>query len=123
MSGVITVGGVSEGKSLASFPSGYTSNYGSGVDVFAPALNLRAGSFQLNGSVTTGTYTAIYIHALGTSFAAPFVTGGVADYLAAHPKAKVNDISDWIKSKASGGLQGNLHGSPNKFLYLAPGGF
>ncbi len=91
------------------------SGYGSGVDVFAPGVNVKAAYYlDPNGF---GSWT-------GTSLAAPFVTGAVAAYLGVHPKASLSTISNWIRSSARACVSTTNRGSgsANRFLYLNPAG-
>ena len=54
----------------------------------------------------------------GTSFAAPFVTGVVAQYVQANPTATPAQVSAWVVSSATTGVLSNIGGfSPNRLLY------
>lgn len=135
-SSVFTVGGCEMGgtRYYQTHPDGYGgqvvkgSNYGSGIDVFAPALLDRVVYLSYSGGVRSYSFGSME----GTSLAAPYVTGAVAEYLQAHLHDKklpsISKISDWIHNSASKDRlinnSNNLKGSPNRFLYVNPlGGF
>jgi len=86
------------------------SNYGACVDLYAP------GTSVLSAWGTSDTATAT---ANGTSMASPHVAGAAALYLEAHPSASAAEVSQALKSSATGGLlQGLGAGSPNLLLFV-----
>lgn len=90
--------------------NGCGSNWGSAVDVYAPATDVLAalGSGERN----------LACNLTGTSMAAPHVSGVVAQYLQTHPSATPAQIQSVIISKATVGvIQGNLAASPNRLLF------
>ena len=66
------------------------SNYGYGVDVFAPGTNIE--SLRMYGGSLVMS---------GTSMAAPHVAGVAAGYLSQHPTASPAEVSNYITSSAS----------------------
>ncbi|HSG40880.1 MAG TPA: S8 family peptidase [Thermoanaerobaculia bacterium] len=90
--------------------NGCGSNWGSSVDLYAPATDVLAalGSSENNLACTL----------TGTSMAAAHVSGVVAQYLQTHPNATPLDVENILISKATTGvIQGNLGGSPNRLLF------
>jgi subtilisin family serine protease len=90
--------------------SGCGSNWGSGVDLYAPATDVLAalGSGENN----------LACDLTGTSMAAPHVSGVVAQYLQTHPNATPAEVESVIVSMATtGAVTGNLGGSPNRMLF------
>lgn len=86
------------------------SNSGLEIDLFAPAVDIL-GAMASSGQ----SYECI---GTGTSFAAPLVTGVVAQYLESHPAATPADIQTTLIAKATTqAIQGNLNGSPNRLLF------
>lgn len=90
--------------------NGCGSNWGSAVDLYAPATDvlaaLASGERNLACDLT------------GTSMAAPHVSGVVAQYLQTHPTATPAQIESAIIANATtGAVTGNLGGSPNRMLY------
>lgn len=84
------------------------SDYGKCVAMFAPGVNVL---------VANDTSTTKYAVQLGTSLAAPFVTGVVALYLQAHPTATPAQVRTAMLGRAaSNQLTGIGTGSPNLFL-------
>lgn len=85
------------------------SNYGAGVDLFAPGVDVRSATASSN------TSTAKYS---GTSMAAPHVAGAAALILDAYPywppaKVQAKLIADSTKGKVS-----DRKGTPNRLLYV-----
>lgn len=79
------------------------------VDVLAP------GSGILTASSDSDTATAVHD---GTSEAAPFVSGVVANYLGAHPRATPGEVHKHIVDNATTGRIGGLKaGTPNRLVY------
>ncbi len=101
----ITVGASDQKDARASF-----SNWGSGLDLFAPGVAITSDSYKSD----TGTATFS-----GTSMATPHVTGAAALYLANHPKATPAQVSQALVRRAvSGKVTGAGTGSPNKLLQV-----
>ncbi len=74
------------------------SSYGSCVDLFAPGTDIATASFASDTATTTTG---------GTSISAPIVTGAAALYLANHPTATPQQVSDALDACADTGLLGN----------------
>ncbi|HYN20992.1 MAG TPA: S8 family serine peptidase [Thermoanaerobaculia bacterium] len=86
------------------------SNWGSQVDLFAPSVDI-IGAMASSGQ----SYACI---GTGTSFAAPLVTGVVAQYLETNPTASPALVQTVLIERATtGAVQGELRGSPNRLLY------
>ena len=90
------------------------SNYGPEVDIAAPGVCIR--STRRSGG------TLVYT---GTSMAVPHVSGALALYYAAHPRARQAAARQWLLTVAAvpqaapGGLIGpNPYGSPEPVLWL-----
>jgi subtilisin family serine protease len=86
------------------------SDFGPSVDLFAPAVDvLGAMDDAFHSWACIGT---------GTSFAAPVVTGVVAQYLQSNPLATPATIQTVLIGKATtGAILGNLNFSPNRIVY------
>jgi len=86
------------------------SNFGPAVDLFAPAVDvLGAMNDAFHSWACIGT---------GTSFAAPVVTGVVAQYLQSNPLATPATIQAVLIERATpGAILGNLNFSPNRIVY------
>ncbi|HSG39535.1 MAG TPA: S8 family peptidase, partial [Thermoanaerobaculia bacterium] len=90
--------------------NGCGSNYGSSVDLFAPASDVRSASLDPQRACRL----------TGTSMAAPHVTGVAALYLQTHPNATPAEIQSMLISTATVGVipTGNIGpGSPNRLLF------
>ena len=87
VAGVITVGGSTDADAMYSL-----SNFGSCVDVYAPATGIKS-------TFNTGpTSTMIFD---GTSMASPHVAGVAANYLVGHPSASPATVSTYIRDSAT----------------------
>ncbi|MEV7420147.1 S8 family serine peptidase [Streptomyces sp. NPDC089919] len=85
------------------------SNYGAGVDLFAPGSDITSAAWWDDVSETTLS---------GTSMATPHVTGAVALYLSTHRTATPAQVSTAIKGNATtGGVWDKGANSPNRMLY------
>lgn len=85
--GVITVGGSTDADAMYNL-----SNFGTCVDIYAPATGIKS-------TYNTGpTSTAILD---GTSMAAPHVAGVVANYLANNPTASPATVSTYLRDSAT----------------------
>jgi subtilisin family serine protease len=89
------------------------SNYGGCVDVFAP------GDQVLSAYGTGDAATELLS---GTSMAAPHVTGAVARYLQAYPKASPSAVQTALVGESTKNVISSAgSGSPNRLLYLRRG--
>lgn len=131
-----TPGTISVGASTAADSESYFSNYGDCVDIFAPG-----GSDGLYGQpnqkiVSAYPYlsgvTNTYANLVGTSMAAPFLTGVLARYLQTMATAPTSATSGtaagwaWVSSNATQNAitYYNSQRSPqtaNRLLYVPPG--
>ncbi len=68
------------------------SNYGSGVDVFAPGASILAA--DSSSSTSTASIS-------GTSASAAFTGGLAAAYLACHPQAGPIPVRDWLRARTT----------------------
>lgn len=90
------------------------SNRGRCVDLWAPGKGIT--SVASEGGVFR------YRHVGATSWAAPFVTGAVAQYLQRHPQAGPAKVRRWLHRTATvGTLDGVTSGTPNRLLYVGRG--
>lgn len=104
----ITVGASSITDGWASF-----SNFGAGVDITAPGVNIT--SSWLTSDVATNTIS-------GTSMASPHVTGAAALYLQANPGAAPATVASAIVAAASlNKITGIPAGTPNRLLFTTQG--
>ncbi len=102
---VVTVGASDSSDSQA-----YFSNYGPGLDLYAPGVDIE--------SDTPAGGTAVYS---GTSMATPHVVGGAALLLAKYPGETPAQIRDRLVAAATkDALKGIGAGSPNALLYVSP---
>ena len=100
----ITVGATSSTDTRASF-----SNYGPGVDLFAPGVGITS-TWR-----TSDTATAVL---QGTSMATPHVAGVAALYLEQHPDMTPAEVQNAILAAATPNIvSGAGTGSPNRLLY------
>ena len=103
--GVITVGATNRYDAIPEW-----SSFGTCIDLFAPGVGIRAaGRGSRDRSVVMS----------GTSMAAPHVTGVVARYLDAHPRATPATVSDALRSRTVSGLRGRYYGDPDRLLNIA----
>ncbi|CAM5231297.1 S8 family peptidase [Streptomyces tanashiensis] len=107
----ITVGATTSSDARASY-----SNYGSGLDLFAPG---SAGSSITSSWNTSDTATNTIS---GTSMATPHVAGAAALYLAANPTATPAQVSTALVNAATPNVVTSPgSGSPNRLLYVGGG--
>ena len=100
---------VTVGATDISDAQAYFSNFGVGVDLLAPGVDV------LSASNASDNATAVLS---GTSMAAPHVAGAVALYLQSYPQATPEQVAQIIRSYATPGRLSNLGpGSPNLLLY------
>ena len=100
----ITVGASASNDTIASF-----SNWGTCVDIFAPGVGIQSAWSTSNTATNTIS---------GTSMAAPHVAGVVALALADYAFTTAQQVTDFIKSKATVGKStGALKGAPNALVY------
>lgn len=106
LSSVITVGASTQRDRQWS-----GSNRGRCVDLWAPGKDIT--SVLSDGGVLR------YRHVGATSWAAPFVTGAVAQHLQRHPQASPAKVQRWLRRTATvGALEGVPAGSPNRLLFV-----
>jgi subtilisin family serine protease len=124
---VITVGGSDrlDGRWVdnINYPSDGSSNYGTVVDVFAPADALAAHMWDCAPyAPAPRSVTAVRTaYSAGTSFSCALVTGVVAQYLQAHPAATPAQVESWIVSNATTGVLSNTPQlrSANRLLFTS----
>ncbi len=88
-------------------------NYGSCVDLYAPAIDITSVvDPQLSPTrLATSDQAA-------TSWAAPLASGVAALYLSANPTASPQQVRRWmIDNATTGAIRGSRHGTPNRLLY------
>lgn len=110
---IMTVGGSTRLDQRWVDNSTVGSNYGSKVDLFAPASGIQSADLESADR---------QVRNKGTSMAAPFVSGVAALYLQNHPAATPEEVIAWIKSVATTGVLDATTlgvGSPNSLLYSA----
>jgi len=89
------------------------SNWGHCVDLFAPGVSITAA--WIGSTSATNTIS-------GTSMAAPFVTGVVAQFLEGDPSASEATVANALTSKATHGILSQVPiDTPNLLLYNYPG--
>ncbi|MBJ6761493.1 S8 family serine peptidase [Myxococcaceae bacterium JPH2] len=106
----ITVGATDQSDKRSQFSSG-ASNYGAGVDIFAPGSHILSADIGSDTSYSTGS---------GTSLAAPFVAGAAALYLQDHPLASPNEVATALYNNATPNLVVDPRGSVNRLLMTLP---
>jgi hypothetical protein len=89
--------------------------WGPCIDLFAPGDSVLLPSLDANMAPITQ-------HWFGTSMATGYVSGAAALYLEAHPKAKPDDVGDFLRNNATVSV---IHDGLNGFgrmLYVGPAG-
>ena len=112
LSEALVVGATDINDAIAQYdPSNPGSNYGSVIDLFAPGKDIPV--WMVYTDANGNRYNRRSTGWNGTSFAAPYVAGVVAQYLEANPTKNANDAQNWIKDKATSGkvALGNLSNS------------
>ncbi|MCB5170375.1 S8 family peptidase [Streptomyces bambusae] len=105
VSTAITVGSTQSDDRRSSF-----SNWGKGVDLFAPGSDITSAVWWDDSSSTTLS---------GTSMATPHVAGAAALYLSTHRTATPAAVDKAIKANATtDGVWDRGTGSPNRLLYV-----
>jgi subtilisin family serine protease/regulation of enolase protein 1 (concanavalin A-like superfamily) len=100
----ITVGATDDTDVRASF-----SNFGPGIDLFAPGVAVDAADYTSDTALTSLS---------GTSMASPHVAGVVALYLERYPAATPAQVRDALVNAATPARVGDPGaGSPNRLLY------
>ena len=102
----ITVGAADEMDRRESY-----SNYGPGIDIFAPGDSIPSAYMGAPDATRTDS---------GTSLAAPHVTGVAAKYLQVNPDAGPEDVRRALLADALGVVQDPGPGSTSKLLYSPP---
>ncbi|MFE6162998.1 S8 family peptidase [Streptomyces sp. NPDC056486] len=101
----VTVGASDNKDAKASF-----SNWGPGVDLFAPGVDITS-AWKTNDTAKNTIS--------GTSMASPHAAGAAALYLADHPSATPAEVSKALTDQAAAGkVTGAGLGSPNKLLQV-----
>lgn len=90
-----------------------SSNYGSCVDLFAPAYRATVALADSDSATSLAN---------GTSFSAPLTAGLAALYLQGASGASPAQVTNFILSWATNGLVTDTQGSPNLLLYSRYGG-
>lgn len=104
----ITVGAVDEDNRRWTHPSGGGSNWGSHVDIFAPAKNIKgARALSESGS-------AVFT---GTSFAAPHVSGVIACLIADEGPRHYDDMWKRLEALSQKKKVKDPKGGQNRLLY------
>jgi Tol biopolymer transport system component len=104
----ITVAAIDQNDNQATF-----SNYGAGVDIYAPGVDIVSATSSSDTATAPRT---------GTSSAAPFVVGMAARYLSGNRQATPASVAQAITRNATPGKVGNIGaGSPNLILYRPDG--
>lgn len=107
--GTITVNASTTADTRASF-----SNYGSCSDIYAPGSNI------LSTGHTSDSATATYS---GTSMAAPFVTGVIANILSEAPTSTPNQVWAMLSAEATNSIPADAFGSPVRLLHQPSDGW
>ncbi|MBZ4015870.1 S8 family peptidase [Streptomyces purpurogeneiscleroticus] len=98
----VTVGATDNDDTRAEF-----SNWGPGVDLFAPGVGITS-AWSSNDTAEKALS--------GTSMAAPHAAGAAALYVARHPKATPAEVGKALVAGASSGQVKSALGSPNRLL-------
>ena len=105
----LTVGATASNDARSIWPYGYSSNWGSCLDLFAPGTGVK--SAWIGSNTNTNTID-------GTSMASPHVAGVAALYLQLKPTATPAEVANGIINAATvGKVTDKGAGSPNRLLY------
>ncbi len=85
------------------------SNWGGGVDLFAPGSGVAVASHSQDSAYGTTS---------GTSIAAPFVAGAAALFLEDNPSASPAEVAAALIHNATQGVITDTKGSPNRLLHV-----
>ena len=107
--GTITVNASNTNDERASF-----SNFGSCTDIYAPGTDI------LSTGHLTDSSTARYS---GTSMAAPFVTGVIANILSESPTSSPNQIWTMLSAEATNSVASDAYGTPVRLLHQPSDGW
>ncbi len=105
----ITVGATNIDDTRGNTSTGFYSNFGPGLDIFAPGTGITSAGITSNSATAVKT---------GTSMASPHVAGAVAQYLSAFPGASLADVASAITLAATPDkVISPGTGSPNRLLF------
>lgn len=105
----------------------YFSNYGPGIDVFAPGTNIVSSVPRIKGYADPRDTNYGIAYSQGTSMATPQVTGILACMLEDHPTWTQSQARSWLLENSktnqiteitTQGTYYQLSGSPNKLAYF-----
>ena len=105
----IVVAGIDSSDTRHDYSPSNESNFGSCVDLFAPAQQIVSAS--KNGDDK-------YCLLTGTSMAAPHAAGVLVLHLQKNPGASPAQLRSWLINNATPGAVSNPEGSPNRLLYV-----
>ncbi|TPX31799.1 hypothetical protein SmJEL517_g04960 [Synchytrium microbalum] len=103
----VTCGGTDKADRISTF-----SNFGSCVDIFAPATNVT--SLGLDGRPKTAS---------GTSFASPYTTGSLALYWSVNTSLPMTDLLNSFGTRSTPNVVQGINffsNTPNRFIYSLP---
>ena len=107
--GTITVNASTTTDTLA-----YFSNFGACTDIVAPGWQINAAGNANDTDIATKS---------GTSMAAPFVTGVIANILSETPTLTPTQIWTTLSAEAINAIPADAYGSPTRFLHQPSNGW